>query len=161
MKWAAALGWAFLLGACLAQPAPAPAPTAAVPSLIREGEDPYAPQITDAGRRRDQVVLASSDLSERTDLTPVQNELHILGSMPNTCGQLRVRVSPPDGTGQIMVEVYSLTDTNMKCINVFQQFDVTILLGVYSAGRYTVWVNGTYVGDFLSLFSDRPSGQIP
>ena len=151
MKWGAVLGCAVLLGACLAPPARAPTPTAAAAAVLKPADNPYAPQITDADRRQDQVILTSADLSERTDLTPVQNELHVLGSMPNTCGQLRIQVNPPDESGQIRVEVYSLTDTTLKCINVFQQFDVSILLGVYSAGRYTIWVNGTYVGDFLSL----------
>jgi len=151
MKKITLLCCAFLLAACLAQTAVEPTPTAVAPFVIKQEDNPYAPQVADAGKRQDQVIITSSDLSERTDLTPVQINFHILGSMPTTCSQLRIKVNPPNETGQLFIEVYSLTDLNSKCNNVFQQFDVTILLGVYSPGRYTIWVNDNYVGDFLSL----------
>jgi hypothetical protein len=139
------------ISACAAQPTPAPAPTESSPFVIKQEDNPYAPVPGDVGRKRGEVILTSTNLSERPDLTPLQNELHILGSMPSTCSELRVVINPPNDTYQVFVEVYSVVDPIVKCDNVFQQFNVTVLLGIYSAGRYTIWINDGYVGDFVSL----------
>ncbi|MBI5962623.1 MAG: hypothetical protein HY863_04040 [Chloroflexi bacterium] len=153
MKNTALLCCAFLLGACLAQPSPVPIPTAteSLPFVIKQEDNPYAPRPADTSRRRREVILTSTNLSERSDLTPIQNELHILGSMPSTCSELRVMINPPNRQYQIFVEVYSVVDPILKCDNVFQQFNAAILLGIYSTGRYTIWVNDGYVGDFVSI----------
>ncbi len=153
MKTTALLCCAFLLGACTAQPTPVPIPTAteSLPFVIKQEDNPYALRPEDTGRKRSEVMLTSTNLSERADLTPVQNELHVLGSMPRTCSELRIVVNPPNNAYQIYIEIYSITDPNLKCEYVFQQFNATVLLGVYSAGRYTIWVNDGYVGDFVSI----------
>lgn len=153
MKKAVLIFCAFLLSACLAQPATAPtlAATANAPYVIKQADNPYAPQTGDTGWKRGEVILTSTNLSERSDLTPIQNEFRALGSMPNTCSKLRIIVNPPNDTFQIFIEIYSVTGPKLKCNNVFQQFDATVLLGIYSAGRYTIWVNDSYVGDFVSL----------
>jgi hypothetical protein len=139
------------LSACAAPPTPAPTPTENLPFIIKQEENPYALRPTDSGKQRREVILTSTNLSERPDLTPVQNELHVLGSIPSTCSELRVVINPPNSAYQIFIEIYSIADPNLKCDNVFQQFNTTILLGLYSAGRYTIWVNDGYVGDFVSL----------
>ncbi len=96
------------------------------------------------------VILTSLDLIEQIDNTPVRVALNLLGSLPRACNELRMEVADPNEQYQIFVDVYSLVNLNVKCENVFQQFEATILLGVYSAGRYTVWVNNELVGDFVS-----------
>lgn len=147
------LSLTLALCACTAQPTPVPIPTVteSLPFVIKQEDNPYAPAPGDVGRKRGEVILTSMNLSERSDLTPLQNELHILGSMPSTCSELRIVINPPNDTYQVFVEVYSVVDPILKCDNVFQQFNVTILLGIYSAGRYTIWINDGYVGDFVSL----------
>jgi hypothetical protein len=45
--------------------------------------------------------------------------------------------------------VYSLMNPDINCDNVFQQFEADVLLGVYSPGRYTVWINNGLIGDFI------------
>jgi hypothetical protein len=82
--------------------------------------------------------------------TPVRVELRFTGSLPRACNELRIDVGTPNDEYQILVTVYSLVDIKIECENVFQQFEASVLLGVYSAGRYTVWVNGGLVGDFVT-----------
>jgi hypothetical protein len=64
-----------------------------------------------------------------------------------------VNINPPDEEFNVFVEVYSLIDPSVKCDSAFQHFqlfETSILLGTYSPGRYSVWVNEALVGDFVS-----------
>jgi len=87
---------------------------------------------------------------ERFDLDPFRVQLNVSGSVPSVCNELRIDVAPPNANYQIFIEVYSLISKNINCDNVFQQFEANLLLGVYSDGRYTVWVNDRYAGDFIT-----------
>lgn len=140
----------LLLGGCLPQNAQPPTPITGVPYLIHQEENPYAPRIEDVRLQQDNVILTSISLSERYDLTPIRAELHILGSMPSVCSEPRIKVNPPNEQYQISVEVYSVTDLKLNCENVFQQFKVNLLLGEYSPGQYTVWVNDNPAGSLTS-----------
>jgi hypothetical protein len=150
MKRFALLFPILLLSACLAQPVIESTPTPNIPLLLKQEDNPYAPQPQDSGKTQAGVILTSLDLSERSDLNPVQTELIILGSMPSVCNELRANVNPPDNTYRVFVEIYSIMDPKLKCDNVFQQFKATLLLGVYSAGQYSLWVNDTFVGNFVA-----------
>lgn len=146
--------WVFLLftGACGLPPQPAATPTPQPPNapfILQAEENPYAPQAQDNALKIGGVDITTINLLERFDLDPFRVEVKMLGSMPRVCNQLRVRVTPPNAQYQVRMEVYSLINPNIKCENVFQQFEAKILLGVYSTGRYTVWVNGGLVGDFV------------
>jgi hypothetical protein len=140
----------LILSACTAQPTQAPTPTASAPYVLKQEENPYTPRTEDLSMKQDGVILTSVGLSERFDLTPLRAELHILGSMPSVCSELRIKVNPPDIKYQIVIEIYSIADLKLHCENVFQQFETTILLGAYSAGQYKIWVNNSYVGDIVS-----------
>jgi hypothetical protein len=137
-----------VLNACLSAPAAEPTATAIPPREISPGENPYAPQADDLNLQRAGVTVTSVNLSERFDLTPRRAAVSILGYMPGVCNELRINVNPPDGQRRIFIEVYSLMDPSAACEGVFQQFEGNILLGTYTDGRYTVWVNGERVGDF-------------
>lgn len=150
MKKTALIFLTLLISACLAQPAPEPTVTASAPYVIKSPDNPYAPRPQDANLQIGGVELTSIDLAELVDYTPARVELRFLGSLPRTCNDLRIDVAAPDDQHQIFVEIYSLVDINKKCENVFQQFEASVLLGVYSAGRYTVWVNGGLIGDFVT-----------
>ncbi|MFN8411409.1 MAG: hypothetical protein U0Z26_03375 [Anaerolineales bacterium] len=151
MKFLRFLPVFLLLSACVtATPAPEPTPTIVPPSVLVSADNAYGPLPTDASLRQAGVVLSSVNLIERTDLNPSRVELDFLGSMPSTCNQLRIEVGLPNEQYQIFVTIYSLVNTKIKCDNVFQLFDASVLLGVYSPGRYTVWVNGGQVGDFVT-----------
>jgi hypothetical protein len=150
-----ALLLAFSLSACLAQPTPAPTATIRAPLVITAEENPHAPKPGDDQLNRTEVILTSINLSERTDLAPVRVQVNFLGSMPGACNELRLQVKPPDKEYRIFIEAYSLTDPKINCENVFQQFETNILLGEYSSGRYAVWVNDEFVGDFISYTTSR------
>ena len=140
----------LILSACTSQPMPAPTSTASVPVVIKSTDNPYASKPEDANLKIAGVELTSMDLAELTGDTPIRVVLRILGSLPRTCNTLRIDVTEPNAQYQINVKVYSLVDPKVSCDNVFQQFDASVLLGVYSAGRYTVWVNDNLVGDFVT-----------
>ena len=148
--WYFVLCFALLLSACFAQPTPEPTPTPSGPLVISPEENPYAPKPEDASMIQAGVILTSLDLSEIADLTPLRTRLTILGSMPSVCNELRIKVNPPDNTYRIDIEIYSIVNPNLNCENVFQQFETSILLGEYSAGQYSIWVNNEFVGDIVS-----------
>lgn len=140
---------AFVLSACLAAPIAEPTATVIPPRQLTADENPYAPKVEDASLQQAGVTLTSVNLSERYDLTPRRVAIYFLGYMPSVCNELRIHVAPPDNEARIFIEVYSLMDPGVTCDRVFQQFEVTILLGTYTNGRYTVWVNNEPVGDFV------------
>lgn len=138
----------LILTACTS--IPTPQPTAAAPVIIQVEENPYRPQSKDVGFTLAGAIVNNTSLIERFDLDPFRVELTISGSVPSVCNELRVDVSPPNASFQIFIEVYSLINKDVNCDNVFQQFEASLLLGVYSDGRYTVWVNEGYAGDFTT-----------
>jgi hypothetical protein len=151
MKRTLPLVFSLLLASCAAlQPAPPETATPSAPYIIQQEENPYAPKLEDVSLKQDGVTLTSVSLSERYDLTPIRAELHLLGSMPSVCSELRIKVNRPNEQYQIIVEAYSLSDLQQNCENVFQQFKVSLLLGEYSPGQYTVWVNDNLAGTLAS-----------
>ncbi len=150
MRFTQLLILALLIEACMPVPTPEPTSTPVTPLVLVTADNPYGPQPGDGSLQVATVDMTSIDLVERFDLDPTRVELRILGSVPSVCNELRVEVSLPDDNYQIFVEVYSLVNSKVDCDNVFQQFEATILLGVYSNGRYTVWVNNGLIGDFVT-----------
>jgi hypothetical protein len=150
MKQTIFLYLVLILNACAALPTQVLTPAASEPYVLKQEENPFTPKPEDSSLKQDGVTLTSIGLSERYDLTPLRAELHIQGSMPSVCSELRVKVEPPTNEYKINIEVYGVSDIKPKCENVFQQFDTTILLGAYSAGQYTVWVNGNLAGTLAS-----------
>lgn len=141
---------ALILGACIPAPASEAPPTAPTPYRITPDENPFAPKLEDAGRQVAAASITSVILSERYDFSPPRAAINITGYMPGVCGELRIEISPPDGEYRLFIEAYSLSNPDVQCDNVFQQFEADILLGRYSPGRYSVWVNDSLVGDFVS-----------
>lgn len=140
----------LLLAACIAIPTAEPTAATAVPIMIQVEENPFRPQAEDVSLTLAGAIINSTGLVERFDLDPFRVELNISGSVPSVCNELRIDVAPPNANYQIFIEVYSLVNKDINCDNVFQQFEANLLLGVYSDGRYTVWVNDGYAGDFIT-----------
>ena len=124
---------------------PAPSTSAGSAPVINE----YAPAAGDKSMDRgnafveidsSSVVLLESD--------PMQVKLHLKGSLPNPCYQLRVDPSQPDDQKHIQVEVYSVVKPGEMCTEVLQGFDVEIPLGSFSAGHYFIYINGELLGEF-------------
>lgn len=138
-----------LLSACIAAPTAEPTATVVPPSILVSADNPYIPQPGDANLTQAFVEISSVNLLERVDLNPVRVEVGFLGSLPTTCNQLRMEVGLPNEQYEINIKVYSVVKPDPNCQQVLQQFETTVLLGVYSNGRYTVFINGGIIGDFL------------
>jgi hypothetical protein len=71
-----------------------------------------------------------------------------LGNLPTPCHKLRAIVSPPDDQKRIQVGVYALSDPGTMCTQVLEPFEISIPLGSFTEGVYTVWVNDESAGTF-------------
>ncbi len=79
---------------------------------------------------------------------PYRVALHITGSLPTPCHQLRVKTDQPDRDRQIAVTVYTVVNPEMVCTQVIKPFEISVPLSSLPAGTYQVAVNGQKVGDF-------------
>lgn len=109
--------------------------------------NPYQPQPGDDTMQRGNVYLDAVDVLI-LESYPLQIDLAIQGSLPTPCHHLRVVASKPDQQNRIMVEMYSLVDPDLICVQVLEPVQATIALGSFPSGHYTVWVNSEQVGEF-------------
>jgi hypothetical protein len=81
---------------------------------------------------------------------PVQISLAVSGDLPTPCNELRYAIEQPDEENRIYVEVYSVIDPGMMCVQVLDPFAKNISLPVQGLpdGTYAVYVNGELVGEF-------------
>ena len=108
-------------------------------------DNPYAPRKADSDLQEQKVYLTSMQVS------PLENDpsrfgLLLEGSLPTPCNALRVDIHPAGTDGRIDVRVYSVIDPNEICAQMVVAFKVTVALGTYPAGQYSVWVNGESAG---------------
>jgi hypothetical protein len=61
---------------------------------------------------------------------------------------LRAEVSEADNQNNIYVELWSLSEPGVVCVQMLQSFETSIPLGSYPAGDYSVFVNGEKAGEF-------------
>lgn len=106
----------------------------------------WMPQAEDENLLRQDVSL---DVAEVLTLEsfPPQFMLHLAGTLPNPCAQLRVVVGDVDGQGILPVEVYALVDPAVLCAQTITDFEENVPLGEVPAGTYTVQVNGQDVAE--------------
>jgi hypothetical protein len=112
-------------------------------------ENSYAPQASDANLGQGTAFVEVSSLLV-AESSPPQVTLALSGSLPTPCNQLRVKIAEPDAEKKIMVEVYSVIDPNLVCVQVLKEFQAKITLGSFAPGHYSVIVNGQPVGEFDS-----------
>jgi len=81
---------------------------------------------------------------------PVQISLNLLGELPTPCHSLEVAINPPGDSNVIAIDVFSLSDPAMTCIQVLEPFEENISIPVkdLSDGIYEVFLNGEKVGEF-------------
>lgn len=108
----------------------------------------WKPQPGDEALSRGPVFLDQTDLLVLESFPP-QYRLHLKGSLPTVCHQLRVAVPPPDDQKRIQVDVYSLVEKDAICIQVLAPFEVTVPLEGLPTGSYSVWVNGEKIGEMM------------
>ena len=80
----------------------------------------------------------------------MQINLVLRGELPTPCNQLRIKVTPPDAQNLIQVNVYSVVDPDQICTQVLEPFEAVVSLGSFTSGKYSVYVNGEYLGEFES-----------
>ena len=147
-----------LLLACLAactNPNEGEVPSSEValePTKIVTSETPtplpsYLPLPSDGALTKANALINSADLLA-LDTDPLQILLILGGYTPTPCHELRVHIPPPDEENNIMVEAYTVTESDIDCVQVLRAFDTKVLLGSYPSGSYWVWINGGVVGNF-------------
>ena len=108
-------------------------------------EERYAPRPGDEQMLEGNVYIDSMELLTLESFPP-QFRLHITGSTPTPCHQLRVAVEEPNDVGKILVKIYSVSDPQAICIQVLAPFDISIPINVGVAGTFTVIANGQDLG---------------
>jgi hypothetical protein len=129
------LALAAFLAACGAPLTQEPAPSST------PGPTPLGPV-----RVRGPVFVESSEIL-MLESFPVQVRLHVAGTLPTPCHELMWDVADPDEEGRILVDLYSESDPGLACIQIIEPFDVSIPLGSYAEGSFTVWLNAEKVGE--------------
>ncbi len=110
---------------------------------------PLDPIPGEATMKRGEVNIEKSEVVLLGSHPPTA--LSLKGTLPTPCYHLRAKISRPDTENRIQVEVYSLYDPTEICIQMLQAFDTSIPLGTYPDGNYTVWVNGSKIGEFTII----------
>jgi hypothetical protein len=124
-----------------------PGPAASAASTPVTGS--FAPAAGDEKLDRGEafVEMSASELI-LAESAPQQVKLHLKGTLPNPCYQLRVNPAQPDYQKHIQVEVYSVTQPGKMCTEVLQDFNVIVPLENFSGGHYSVYINGELLGEF-------------
>lgn len=107
----------------------------------------FDPQPGDAKLQQGPAFVDHSELVSLSD-SPYRLALHITGSLPTPCHQLRVKVDQPDRDRQVAVSVYTVVNPDMVCTQVIKPFEISVPVPAYPAGNYQAVVNGQKVGDF-------------
>ncbi|HKZ43880.1 MAG TPA: hypothetical protein VJZ78_02465 [Anaerolineales bacterium] len=109
----------------------------------------YSPQPIDSSKIRGNFMMDKSTLNIMESY-PIQVSLSLSGSLPTPCHELRVDISQPDQQFKIQIEVYTVLDPEMMCAQVIKPIEVTIPMGSFPTGKYSVWINGDQIGEFDS-----------
>ena len=114
-----------------------------------QGDNPYAAQASDSELMRGDVTIDSSSLAVG-ESQPPQVTLNFAYSQPTPCYQLRVEVSQPDTQKRIDVTTYAVAEKDKPCslMALATPLQASLDLGSYPPGHYSVWLNGTEVGEF-------------
>ncbi len=120
-------------------------------SLVESQLTPVTSYVPNSSEDDSNLVRADVDIqfSEIRNLEsdPPKFTLVLRGNLPTPCHRLDVSVQDPDDQNQIKVEAYAMGDPEKVCTQVLQPFDVSVDLGSFPSGRYTLWLNGEKVAD--------------
>lgn len=98
------------------------------------------------------IYLESSILKPKEDSLS-EFDLGLKGNLPDCGSQLRIFVSEADIENRLYLEVYSVKGPNQESLQVLSPFETNCELGAYSSGYYSLWVNGLFVTNFISIES--------
>src|SRR5689334_14422595 len=123
----------------------------ATQTFVFQGENPYAPQASDANLQRDEIAIDSSLLALTKSLPP-QVMLRFTYFPPTACHQLRVEVSGPNSQNRIDINAYSVVEKDQACtlIAPATPMEAALDLGVFPAGHYSVFLNDRLIDEFDS-----------
>lgn len=133
-------------------PVTTPDPVVGKAPLPENGDEPgnkFSPRPGDDQLSRAAAYLNTAELAI-LESYPVQVKLYLNGQLPTPCHELRVAIDPPDKENRIYIDVYTLVDPAVMCIQVIKDFDTTVSLGTFPAGHYSVYVNNELIGEFDS-----------
>lgn len=109
----------------------------------------YAPLGTDKFLERGKAFLENSESTIRRSPTDASKTiLHLHGSLPTPCNQLRVNTTVQADQKRIDIEVYSVVDPNQVCATMIQDFEADAPLPGIAPGKYSVYLNGELLGEF-------------
>jgi len=146
----------FFLAACTSSQASDPLKETPIPD--KDGSviifptiipNDYSPKPEDSSKIQGNFFLDSSTLNIMESY-PIQVSLTLSGSLPTPCNELRVDINQPDQQFKIQIEVYSVLDPEMMCAQVLKPINITIPMGSFPTGSYSVWINGNQIGEFDS-----------
>jgi hypothetical protein len=126
----------------VSQPANPVAPT---PEEQNQPANPYAPRPGDVALAEGEAFVEEAGVVT-LESSPPQFRLHLSGTLPTPCHELRVQTQPPDAQNRMDVRVYSVVDPAMICTQVLAAFDASLPLAFPAPGEYIVWVNGKQAG---------------
>lgn len=114
--------------------------------------DPQPPQTTPTipeNAQRGEVFISDAQLLVMESY-PVQVQLRISGELPTPCHQFQADVAEADANNEVHVQVYSLVDPEIMCVQVMEPFEegVAIPMQGQADGKYSLWLNGELVGEF-------------
>ena len=165
MRFFGTLTILFILSACSIMQSSAP--QSETPSILKTQDSPdsdkdysmvefptsmpnaYSPQSSDSTKIRSLFMLDSYNLNIMESY-PIQISLDLSGSLPTPCHELRIEISQPDQQYQIQIEAYSVLDPEVMCAQVIKPIEITIPMGSFPSGHYSVWINGNLIGNFDS-----------
>ena len=134
---------------------PTPNPNIAVTGMPGQVQEPTADDIPlppdDKNLVRGNAYITSTELLILESF-PIQVVLAITGDLPTPCESFAYSIEPPNDVNQIHVEVYSLGNSDLICVQVLQPFEENLSISNLNTpledGSYTVWLNGELVGEF-------------
>ena len=127
-----------------------------MPEQERDGKQPTAPAEVEPPPPTEETFLHDTIFLEGFEIRSDPDQpglvfLHIEGQLPTPCHQFGSQICPAcaqNAPNLIEVNVYSLIETGRVCRGPTTPFEQDIPLGVYTAGVYSVAVNGQHVGTF-------------
>ena len=144
-----------LMGAAISACAPSATPSpedpvsSSDPTDSAPPADSLDPQPDDDQLERGNAYIDSTEILTLESFPP-QFMLSIAGGKPTPCHKLRAVIGEPDDANEIHVEVYTLVHPEAICIQKIENFNININLGAYPAGQYSVFVNGSEIGQIMA-----------
>ena len=116
-----------------------------------QGTNPYPVQAGDSGMMRGELRIVSARIST-AESNPPQAMLQFAYFQPTPCYSLRVEPSGPDAQNRINLTAYAVAEKDKPCalMALATPLQADLNLGSYPKGHYSVWLNGTKVGEFDS-----------